>query len=584
MSYTYTDLTTTVTDPKLYATTSTMDIWGRTTRIDPPTGPAVGYVYDVKGQLTKAIRGTSTEVSNCLATPATNCTAGKTVSIQYDSAGHKLNMTDPDMGYWSYQYDALGNLTTQTDARSCVLSLGYDPLNRLTTKNSSGSCNQQVSSFYFYDNDNPGTPSVYDPPATGNTQIGRRTSMSDVSGSTAWTYDLRGRLTTEAKNIGTQSFTTQWTQYNSADLPVKMVYPDSEELTYGYNSDGSLNSVTSNTGGVYLASTKYDESGRILSMDYGASVIQKAFTYFPYTTPIQGGLLDRAVTTRLSDQTTLQNFAYTYDMNANVATILDNVAGPQTQTFGYDSLNRLTSAVVTGGTDGLYNESYSYDANTGNLSAKAGVTYTYDPNHPHGVQSLTNGNSYVYDANGNMIQRNINAQAVDLTYDAENRLVFVNDNYFPPATPTPSVTATLTDTPTATFTSTSTSTPDVTGTPTETYTPTPTDTPAETATPTHTPEVTDTPTVHPFHSRRVSQSVPGSEFDLEGAPLRLGAPLPTDPSQRSRDPLCFQELHPGTTRAPGSNQHGWRGEARRKWICRTAHAHPQGRGGRTFRV
>ena len=50
-----------------------MDVWGRTTRIDPPTGPAVGYVYDVKGQLVKAIRGTSAEVGNCLAAPATNC-------------------------------------------------------------------------------------------------------------------------------------------------------------------------------------------------------------------------------------------------------------------------------------------------------------------------------------------------------------------------------------------------------------------------------------------------------------------------------------------------------------------------------
>ena len=121
------------------------------------------------------------------------------------------------------------------------------------------------------------------------------------------------------------------------------------------------------------------------------------------------------------------------------------------------------------------------------------------------------------------IQRNSNAQAVDLTYDAENRLVFVNGNYVPPATPTPSVTPTLTDTPTATFTPTSTSTPDVTGTPTETYTPTPTETPAETATPTNTPEVTDTPTETP-----VVTNTPTETPTASATPSPTATQLPSD--------------------------------------------------------
>jgi RHS repeat-associated protein len=458
VQYLYGDLTTTVIDPKDNSTTTTVDVWGRTIYVVPPTGPAVGYVYDVKGQLLKAIRGTSTEVGNCLANPATNCPAGKTVNIQYDSAGRKLNMNDPDMGFWEYEYDALGNLEFQTDNRQCVLSLGYDALNRLTSKTSSGvGCANQVTTSWFYDNDDPQTPSVYDPPTSGNTQIGRRTHMSDGSGSTTWEYDARGRILKETKYIsGTATpFITQWTQYNSADLPVKMLYPDNEELTYGYNSDGSLNSVTSNLDGTtrYLAGTKYDEAGRIKSMDYGASVVRKTFNYFPFNTAIQGGLLDTAVTTRLSDNVPLQSFKYTYNENANVSTILDNLAGPQTQTFGYDSINRLTSAVVTGGTEGVYNESYQYDANTGNLSVKAGVTYTYDPNHPHAVASLTNGNSYGYDENGNMIVRNVDALTFDLAYDAENRLVSVSSNAAPPpstVTPNPTVTATPIITTTAT--------------------------------------------------------------------------------------------------------------------------------------
>lgn len=436
VSYVYGDLTTTVKDPKLVPTTSTMDVWGRTTFVDAPEGPDITYTYDVLNQLKTTVRG------------------GKTTTINYDAAGRKLDMDDPDMGFWQYEYDGVGNLKFQTDNRGCVLSLGYDNLNRLTSKTSSGTeCEQQVSISYGYDDT-----------ANSNKGKGRRTSMSDSSGSTTWKYDDRGRVLNEVKTItgAPSSYTTSWT-YNSGDLPKTMTYPDNEVLTYGYNSDGSLNSITSSLVETYLASTKYDEAARILSMDYGASVLHKTFEYFPFNTTNQGGLLKKAVTKRVVGDVTLQNFDYTYDQNANVSTIVDNQAGPQTQTFGYDSLNRLKSAVVTGGTNGLYSETYEYNATSGNLSMKGGVSYSYDdPDHAHAVTDA-GSNSYEYDPNGNMIQRNAFGQTFYLAYDAENRLVSVSGNSGP--------------TPTHTFTPTHTNTP---GGPTPTFTPTftPTSTPS----------------------------------------------------------------------------------------------------------
>jgi hypothetical protein len=80
-------------------------------------------------------------------------------------------------------------------------------------------------------------------------------------------------------------------------------------------------------------------------------------------------------------------------------------AGSQVQNFTYDTLDRLLSANAVGGSGGLYSESYAqrtgartYDPNTGNLSSKAGVNYTYSPTKVHAVTSLSNGNSYGYDA------------------------------------------------------------------------------------------------------------------------------------------------------------------------------------------
>jgi RHS repeat-associated protein len=95
--------------------------------------------------------------------------------------------------------------------------------------------------------------------------------------------------------------------------------------------------------------------------------------------------------------------------------------------FTYDALYRLTSAIASGGL-APYNESYTYDATTGNLASKSGVNYTYDTNHPHAVASLSNGKTYQYEANGNQVTRNIGSDTFSLLYDAENHLVEVKKN------------------------------------------------------------------------------------------------------------------------------------------------------------
>jgi YD repeat-containing protein len=65
----------------------------------------------------------------------------------------------------------------------------------------------------------------------------------------------------------------------------------------------------------------------------------------------------------------------------------------------------------------LFTNTYCYDAPSGNLAAKAGLTYSYgDSAHPHAVTGLSDGSSYSYDANGSMISRTRNGVTTTFTY------------------------------------------------------------------------------------------------------------------------------------------------------------------------
>lgn len=61
------------------ATVSVSDVWGRTPTVTPATDPGLAHTCDELDALKTAARG------------------GDTTTINYDNAGRKLNMNDPDM-------------------------------------------------------------------------------------------------------------------------------------------------------------------------------------------------------------------------------------------------------------------------------------------------------------------------------------------------------------------------------------------------------------------------------------------------------------------------------------------------------
>ncbi len=148
--------------------------------------------------------------------------------------------------------------------------------------------------------------------------------------------------------------------------------------------------------------------------------------------------------------TTLQDLRYYntssgaafYDAVGNLTRIDDYKSGsPQSQTFGYDNLYRITSAYASGGTGGngdYSTESYNYDPNTGNLSSKSTVgSYSYGTQssgclegalaaRPHAV-TTAGTTTYCYDRNGNMTRRDPTGTPVyNFQYNAENQMTAVS--------------------------------------------------------------------------------------------------------------------------------------------------------------
>jgi RHS repeat-associated protein len=327
-------LATTVTDANTNATLQKTDAFGRLISVLPvqlagyPANPGVNYSYDALDRMVGAVYGSAT------------------TTITYDLAGRKIDMTDPDMGKWYYQYDAVGNLIRQTDAKGQRTCLYYDALNRLLGKHYRGddSCPTPPTFNVSY---------TYDA-GTGN--LGQRTGMSDASGSSAWTYDERGRLTAETRNVsGAGTFLTQWSYYANDALKT-MRYPGGnggqagELVTYEYNPQALLKGVHSD-GVDYVPQIVYDAAGRVDEMKLGGAistpVIQKDYNYYPWST--QGGRLNTL-------SSALQTLSYTYDGNGNITQAIDTRnSGTETLNYQYDVLDRLKIV------NGAYAESVTYD-------------------------------------------------------------------------------------------------------------------------------------------------------------------------------------------------------------------------------
>ncbi|MCI0504764.1 MAG: hypothetical protein L0Z73_01500 [Gammaproteobacteria bacterium] len=326
---------------------------------------------------------------------------GNLIKTEFDKLGRKTRMDDPDMGVWYYEYNAAGELTRQQDAKAQVVNMTYDALGRIKTRSEPGAS----TTTWNYD--------------TATYGKGKLASVSNNTSGYARThnYDAYGRPSWVQTQVLFENFRMD-TSYDQYGRVSTTTYPSSGSTRFAvqncYDSNGYLKEVRApgtcfTSGTVYWKANGVNASGKVTNETLGNGV-SSAYIYddmWGYLTDISAG-----------SGTTLQSSKFIYDRLGNLEKRLfssrSGINPDVSETFTYDSLNRLRSATTSGPfVPSPLTKTYNFNA-IGNITAKSdyGNDYRYgtrisvDGAGPHAVREVYNLGtlraSYIYDANGNM--------------------------------------------------------------------------------------------------------------------------------------------------------------------------------------
>jgi RHS repeat-associated protein len=470
----------TVTDQAVKSRRSETDAFGRLIKITEDPGGLnyeTYYSYDALGNLRQVTQGSQTR------------------NFVYDSLSRLTSATNPESGTMTYAYDLNGNLIDKTDARGVKTTMAYDALNRVISKIYSGTTSEGIAAAnatppvnYFYD-DYSALPSGA-PSWPGTPSKGRLIGVTYGPGSegTYYKYDAAGRIVTNHQRMGTSNYATAYF-YNRAGAVTREErgIPARRRILMGYDAAGRL--ATMDTGSYpfltyvpLVNNIRYTPFGGLQSETYGNGLIHSmAYNSRHQPTEIRLGRPDNLESVlRLGyiygtasnvngqdPEITLAN------NNGNVARIKYLISGAvqYTQTFQYDSLNRLSYAVEHN--NGAYNDAdrawyqtFDYDrygnrginvANTsdnvdaanralqladfsmannrithtdffydaaGNLISEPGKNYTYDAENRIVTATVAGGapSQYIYDGNGHRVKKIVGGVATRFEYGAGGEL------------------------------------------------------------------------------------------------------------------------------------------------------------------
>jgi RHS repeat-associated protein len=255
--------------------------------------------------------------------------------------------------------------------------------------------------------------------------------MCDGSGATSWNHDQMGRTPAETRITNGQTKTTSYA-YNLDSSLSTLTYPGTGKvITYTPGGAGRPTAAQDIGSTInYVESASYAPFGGLTGIVNGkTSSFNGITTTNAYNDRLQPILLSAASPTGtvfsqcfdfhlgvpITAPSPCSFSASPLGDNGNVNQIVNNRDSTRTESFTYDSLNRIASGQSSGT---QWGETFTIDA-WGNLTNETGITgktHSESLNVSAGTNNQLSG--FGYDAAGNMTSNG----TASYTYDAENRL------------------------------------------------------------------------------------------------------------------------------------------------------------------
>ena len=386
----------------------------------------ITYEYHIDGQLSKMH-----------SYHAGQSTSAATTVLEFDSHGRKTKMIDPDKGTWTYRYNAFGELIFQRDANLQTITQSYDRLGRMVLRTDRrANASVEGHTQWLYDNNTRNgkehnnsrgqlRQTILSQTAT-QVSCGNANTMQCIT----YEYDSIGRQTASIVRLGLsgrlgtyRNETTYdglgraYIHYDALNSKVKNNGTNISGVRSEYNVHGYMyQSRDLATGDIVQTINKQNLRGQVLQ-ETRANGVE---THYRYDNA-NGRLLHQHTYTWLNptDTNDIQHITYDWDALGNLRYRYNQSAYKKLkESFCYDGLNRLIKinlgTISTNNCSGLTAAAQDIEYNSiGNIIRKHNVgRYSYAHTYNtaasndaglHAVTSTSDGHTYRYDNNGNMI-------------------------------------------------------------------------------------------------------------------------------------------------------------------------------------
>lgn len=366
------------------------------------------YQYDHRGQILR--------VHDAAGNPADD------LRVVYDASGRKTEVTDPSLGTWRYAYDAAGRQHWQLDANGNRLCRYYDQLGRIVRQNSYAAGAACVAAdaqeTYTYDN------------------AGRMVSADNAATQVDWSYTPRNEMASLTQTVAGNAYRIDFAYLENGNR-LSITYPavgsvPRELVSYSYHPrTAQLISAATQHGtsapDLLYAQPKFDEYGRGVEYQLGNNGLRQRFAYWPWrdagnALQHQGGRLNWKRLYRAD--TAVTDTWLNYDRSGNVTYrgLLSASGATRSEAISYDHLDRVVRTALQGAHVPAP-ENIAYDR-LGNILSAAAGSYAYtNPNKPYQATRV-GGNTYQFDANGNVIENRMSVEDIvhRYGYDRQNRI------------------------------------------------------------------------------------------------------------------------------------------------------------------